>query len=203
MLRDRDSQINAVDNEKELEDIPKSMWIYSSACIIVTILIAVFMPQLYPGSRIWINTKKMLLLSILWPLAYIDYKTMRIPNIFIVYGLICRGLMLVVEFLLGNPYIWASLLSEIIAAFALLVSSILCSLCVKNGIGFGDMKLFIIIGLFLGLESIWSAVFLALIISFFVAIYLLLSKKKTRKDAIPFGPAIVLGTYLSICIVGM
>ena len=74
---------------------------------------------------------------------------------------------------------------------------------IKNGIGFGDMKLFIVMGLMLGLDGIWGAVFLALIVSFLIAAFALITKKKTRKDAIPFGPALVIGTYLSICLSGM
>jgi len=53
------------------------------------------------------------------------------------------------------------------------------------------------------LDAIWGAVFLALIISFVIAIVVLVTKKKTRKDVIPFGPAIVAGTYLAILVLGM
>ena len=95
------------------------------------------------------------------------------------------------------------LLSEIIAAAALFIAAVLCTLCIKNSIGYGDIKLFIVMGLLLGLTGIWSAIFLSLIVSFVVSVYFLITKKKGRKDLIPFGPALVIGTYLSVCLSGM
>ena len=65
------------------------------------------------------------------------------------------------------------------------------------------MKLFIVMGLLLGLEGIWNAIFLAMFVMFVIAVVLLLSKKKTKKDSIPFGPAIAIGTYLAIISIGM
>lgn len=177
--------------------------IYSVACMILTVLIAVFLPQVYPENGVWVNVKRLILLSVMWPVAYIDFKTLRIPNLFVVYGLVCRVVILIFEFFLDNPYIWPSFISEVIAAVALLVAAGVCALVVPDGIGFGDMKLFVVMGLMLGLDGIWGAIFLALIVSFFIAVYVLVTKKKTRKDAIPFGPALVIGTYLSICLSGM
>ena len=208
MLRDIDDQKKALVKEGEYSQamgvsLSLPALIYSALCIILTVVIAVFFPKVYPDNSIWINVKRMMLLAIIWPIAYIDLKTMRIPNLFVIYGLICRGVILIFEFFFGNPYIWQSLLSEVIASGALLLAAGLCALVIKNGIGFGDMKLFIVMGLMLSLDGIWSAVFLALIVSFFIALFVLITKKKSRKDAIPFGPALVIGTFLSICLSGM
>lgn len=178
-------------------------WIYCITAILITVAISIVFPKLYPINPVWVNVKRMVLLSVLWPLAYIDYKTYRIPNLFVIYGLVCRGVILIFEVFLSNPSVWQSLLSEAVAAAALLGAALLCVLVVKNGIGFGDMKLFLVMGLLLGLEAVWGAIFLALIVSFFIALFLLITKKKTRKDAIPFGPALVIGTYLSVFLSGM
>ena len=208
MLRDMDEQKEALGEENTLQlpegkNIPRSALIYSALCILFTVAVAVFFPKFYPDNSVWVNVKRMVLLAIIWPLAYIDYKTLRIPNLFVIYGLICRAIILACELLIGNPYVWPSLLSEAVAAGALLLAAVLCALVVKNGIGFGDMKLFIVMGLMLGMDGIWGAIFLALIVSFLIAAYVLITKKKTRKDAIPFGPALVIGVYLSICLSGM
>ena len=208
MVRDMDNQQNLMLSESgqsqaQAVGIPKSVWIYSFICVVLTVMIAVFFPKIYPDNSPWVNVKRMVLLAVIWPLAYIDFTTLRIPNLFIIFGLACRAVILVFEVLLGNPSVWNTVLSELVASGALLLASVLCALCVKNGIGFGDMKLFIVMGLLLGLEGIWGAVFLALIVSFFIAVAVLITKKKTRKDAIPFGPALVIGTYLSVCLSGM
>ena len=208
MLRDMDDQKKVPANEEEgvqLKDYSRSKaaFIYSAVCVVLTVIVAVFLPKMHPNNGVWENVKRMVLLSILWPIAYIDFKTLRIPNLYIVYGLICRVVILVFEVFLGHQYVWRLLLSEVIAAVALLLAAGLCALVVKNGIGFGDMKLFVVMGLMLGLDGVWGAIFLALIVSFLIAAFMLITKKKTRKDAIPFGPALVLGTYLSICLSGM
>ena len=52
-------------------------------------------------------------------------------------------------------------------------------------------------------QSFIGFLIFSFIISFFVAIYSLISRKKTKKDAIPFGPSLLIGTYLSIFLCGM
>lgn len=187
----------------DTKGIPVPVLIYSLISVVLTIGISIAFPKIYPANSVWINIKRMVLLGLLWPVAYIDFKTYRIPNLYIIFGLICRAVILVFELLLENPYVWPTLISEGIASVSLVVASLLCILVVKNGIGFGDIKLFIVMGLFLSLDGIWSAIFLTLVVSFFAAVFLLLSKKKTRKDSMPFGPAIVIGTYLSVFLTGM
>lgn len=182
---------------------PCSLWIFSGICIVLTVVIAVFFPVIYSDNSIWVNIKRMLLLSMLWAIAYIDAKSMRIPNLFVIYGLVCRFAIFLFELFLDSRNVWTSLGSEGLAAAGLLLAGLLCGLIIKNGIGFGDMKLFIVMGLLLGLNGIWGAIFLSLIVSFFIAVFSLITRKKTRKDAIPFGPALAIGTYLSVCLSGM
>jgi leader peptidase (prepilin peptidase)/N-methyltransferase len=57
-------------------------------------------------------------------------------------------------------------------------------------------------GLMLGLDGIWSAVFASLVVSFLASIVLMITKKKKRGDMIPFAPAIMVGTYLSVFLTG-
>ncbi len=199
MIRDLDTKWPP----EELPKAKKGAYIFGAIAVLITICISVLLVTLYSDNDIWTNLRLAALLSTIWPIAYIDLKTMRIPNSFIILGLICRALILPFEFLMGEERIWTVLLSEGVAAAALLVASLLCTLLIKNSIGFGDMKLFVVMGLFLGMDGIWSAVFLSLIASFVIAVTLLIAKKKTKKDAIPFGPAIVLGTFLSVCLTGM
>lgn len=73
----------------------------------------------------------------------------------------------------------------------------------QGSIGAGDIKLFVVMGLLLGLDGIWSAIFLSLVLSFITAIYFLITKRKGKKDAMAFGPALAIGTWLSIFLTGM
>ena len=177
--------------------------IYSIILVIITVAASVLFCTIYKENGILMSIKRLALLSMLWPIAYIDYKTYRIPNAFIVLGLGYRGIILALELILSSQTVWPTVLGELVAAGALFLASVLCSLITKNAIGFGDVKLFILMGLMLGMDGIWGSVFLSLIVSFFISVYVLITKKKTRKDTIPFGPAIVIGTYLSVCLSGV
>ena len=207
MLRDISEHKELFHPETELTDRvkPLSAWaiVYCALMFAVTVAASVLFCTVYRDNGILMSLKRLALLSLLWPIAYIDFKTYRIPNAFILYGLLCRAVILALEMFFDSSFVWVTLISELIAAGGLLLASLLCGLCIKNSIGFGDMKLFLVMGLMLGLEGIWGAVFLSLIVSFFISIYLMITKKKTRKDAIPFGPAIVIGTYLSVCLSGV
>lgn len=207
MLRDMSDHKALFQSDKEIKEnarlLNNSAIVYCSLMFIVTVATSFLFCIFYKDNGILMSVKRLALLSLLWPIAYIDYKTYRIPNAFIIFGVICRVIILAFELFLQFEVVWMTLLSEIIAAVALLIAAGLCALCIKNSIGFGDMKLFIVMGLMLSLSGIWSAIFLSLVVSFFISAYLLITKKKTRKDAIPFGPAIVIGTYLSVCLSGM
>lgn len=176
---------------------------YSVLMILITLGIAFLHCIYYPENSIWTDLKRLMLLSILWPVGYTDIKTYRIPNIFILLGLIYRAILIMCELLAGVEGMKTILLSEVVAAGALLLAAVLCTLAMKGSVGFGDMKLLVVMGLFLGLDAIWSAIFMTLIVSFFIAVGLLVTRKKTRKDSIPFGPAMVIGTYLSVAFTGM
>ncbi len=194
----------AVENRKETPvSKSPSFVVYCSVMIVLTLAVSVLFCTLYKDNGLLMNVKRMTLLALLWPIAYIDLKSYRIPNAFVVFGLICRVVIFAFELVFNSEYVFTVLLMEAIAVAALLLTSLLCALCIKNSIGFGDIKLFVVMGLMLGLDGIWGAIFLSLIVSFIICIVLLITKKKSRKDAIPFGPALVIGTYLSVILTGM
>jgi len=58
-------------------------------------------------------------------------------------------------------------------------------------------------GLFQGIVGVISSLFLSLLVSFFVAIALLITRKKTRKEAIAFAPSVLIGTAVSMFLTGM
>jgi leader peptidase (prepilin peptidase)/N-methyltransferase len=181
----------------------KTFLIFGLTMTLLCIGISVSLSLLYPENTLLFNVKRISLLSLLWPIAFIDYKTHRIPNIFIIIGCAYRVIIFIFELIFQYDGIWVRSLSELIAAVALGVAALLCGLVLKNSIGFGDVKLFIVMGLLLSLDGIWSAIFVSLVVSFIISVVLLITKKKSRKDSIPFAPAIMIGTYLSIFLTGM
>lgn len=202
-LRDSEKESNGGEAVQTPAQPDRAALVYSAVMMVLTLALSIMLPRLFPESSMMSVLKRVLLISVIWPVAYIDFKTYRIPNAFLVLGLGVRTVVLAAELLFRDDTLIYTLLSEGIAAGALFIAAMLCSVCFKGSIGFGDIKLFVVLGLFLGMEGCWSAVFSALVISLIVAIFLLATKKKSRKDAIPFGPAIVLGTYLSVCLTGV
>jgi prepilin signal peptidase PulO-like enzyme (type II secretory pathway) len=58
----------------------------------------------------------------------------------------------------------------------------------KKGMGLGDVKLALLLGLVLGWPKILVAYFIAFLTGSLIGVILILSKKKRLKDKIAFGP---------------
>ena len=86
------------------------------------------------------------------------------------------------------------------AYFGLLL---LIALLARGGFGFGDVKLGVLLGLVLGFRS-WGVlvvgVFAAFAVGGLVSLGLLAARRVGRKDAIPFGPAMVAGAALALAL---
>ena len=67
----------------------------------------------------------------------------------------------------------------------------------RGGMGFGDVKLAFVLGVWLGLEQSFLCLLLAFILGGVVGVVLLLTGLKTRKDAIPFGPYLCVSGWVS------
>ena len=67
----------------------------------------------------------------------------------------------------------------------------------RGGMGFGDVKLAFVLGVWLGFEQSLLCLLLAFILGGVVGILLLLTGLKTRKDAIPFGPYLCVSGWVS------
>jgi leader peptidase (prepilin peptidase)/N-methyltransferase len=99
----------------------------------------------------------------------------------------------------GNIAWWVPLVAMLFGPVVLIILAIVGSAIFKaDAMGGGDIKLFAPIGLFLGLKMTVLALFLSFIVAGVVGIILLISKKKERKSAIPFGPFIVVATYITM-----
>ena len=64
--------------------------------------------------------------------------------------------------------------------------------------GFGDVKLAILLGLLLGLPNIFVGLFLAFFLGATIGIILMYAKKKGLKSEIPFAPFLIVGTLAAL-----
>lgn len=120
-----------------------------------------------------------------------DLKHQILPEEFILPALI---LAIVVKFFFFSN----NFLLSLIAGFSIFTFfALLWFITKRQGIGFGDAKMALALGIFLGFPK---AVF-GLIFSFWlgalIGIYLILFKKAGMKTPIPFGPFLFLGNFIA------
>lgn len=65
-------------------------------------------------------------------------------------------------------------------------------------LGFGDVKLAFLMGLFLGFPNILVALFLSFFIGAVIGLLLIVKSRKTLKSEVPFGPFLVIGTIIAL-----
>ena len=89
--------------------------------------------------------------------------------------------------------------NSIFAAFGAAVFFLTIFLISKGKwMGFGDIKLTFLMGLFLGFPDILVALFLSFFIGSIVGIGLIICKKKSLKSEVPFGPFLITGTFIAL-----
>jgi prepilin signal peptidase PulO-like enzyme (type II secretory pathway) len=67
-----------------------------------------------------------------------------------------------------------------------------------KAMGFGDVKLVFLLGLFLGWPLILPSLFISFFLGAFIGILLIILKKKKMKSEVPFGPFLILGTFIGL-----
>jgi len=88
-------------------------------------------------------------------------------------------------------FLWAGLWACAFFLFIFLASG-------GRWMGFGDVKLALFMGLFLGYPNILVALFLAFFLGAIIGVGLIIFRSKSLKSEIPFGPFLILGTFLAL-----
>ena len=143
--------------------------------------------------------KNLLLVPMLLSVFVIDYKKQIIPNRL---NLTMFEVGLVIAFLYGfsNVAITIDMLfGMLIGGGIFLIITLIGRLIYgKEAMGFGDVKLMGAIGLFFGLSNIIIITLLSFLIGAILSIFLLLSKIRKTDEYIPFGPFIVIASFISM-----
>jgi leader peptidase (prepilin peptidase) / N-methyltransferase len=132
-------------------------------------------------------------------LTFIDIEHHRLPNSIVLPSYLVGAVLLGTSCLLVGDY--AALLRAGIGGAAMVLGYIVLALIWKGGMGFGDIKLAGVLGLYLGYVG-WGALAVGSLGAFFFGgifgLVLILLHKTTRKSGIPFGPWMVLGAWVGI-----
>ncbi len=177
--------------------------LYLAANIIACTLLLALFSIVYTQGELIHQIKLLILVEMIFPMAAIDYKLHKIPNRFILAALGVRGVIYIAEFILTPKRIVTILADGFIAMAIICTFFLLVLLVMKNSIGMGDIKLFAVMALYQGLWGAVNSIFFSLVAAFFLSLGLLISRKKSRKDTIAFGPGILVGTILGISLSGI
>jgi leader peptidase (prepilin peptidase)/N-methyltransferase len=131
-------------------------------------------------------------------LAVTDLDTKLIPNRILGPSIIACAILLAAGWLFDRDA--GSIVRAGLGALAYFFAMYALALIARGGLGFGDVKLAFLIGMmtgFLGWGPVIVAGILGFIIGGLVSIVLLISRRMTRKDAIPFGPFMVAGGLIA------
>ena len=125
-------------------------------------------------------------------IGIIDLQTTDIYFKTTLSGVIVAIIYISVGYFLGygiKDYLFGGLLGAgIISAIVLLT----------RGMGWGDVEVFLLCGLFTGLKLTIITLFLSFVIGGFIGVLLIILKKKSRKDYIPFAPFISLASIIAV-----
>lgn len=132
----------------------------------------------------------LLFISMLVIITVSDIAYMLIPDKILLFFLV--PLVVVRIFSPLNPW-WDSIVGAVIG-FGLLF---LIALLSKGGMGGGDIKLFLVIGVVLGVTDTLLTLFLASVIGTVIGTFALKKANKGRKTPIPFGPSIAIAAILA------
>lgn len=147
----------------------------------------------------WLLAPFLYLAAVSVALALIDLDTKTLPNRIVLPSLVVAPILLAVTSLGAGE--WWPLLWALVGGAALFVFYLVLALVYPSGMGFGDVKLAALLGLYLGYLG-WGPVivgaFAAFLLGGIFSIVLLAAARATRKTGIPFGPWMLLGAWVGI-----
>jgi len=122
--------------------------------------------------------------------TYFDMKTKMLPVCLLVMG----GLGVSISHIIQRENWWIYVMGILLGAAFLLVSKV-----TKEGLGYGDSILILLLGAFVGLWQVLLVLVIAFVSAAIFSSVVLVLKKMSRKKQIPFVPFLLLG-YIGGCL---
>jgi len=137
-----------------------------------------------------------ILSSALIIIAFIDLNDQIVPDVISLPGIVIG---FIVSFFVTYISVINSGLGILVGGGIILIIGIAGTIIFKKeAMGGGDVKLASMIGAFLGWRYIIISLFLGFFLGALAGIILILSKIKKREDMVPFGPFIILGSFITL-----
>ena len=132
-------------------------------------------------------------------LTLIDLDTHTLPNVIVLPAYpVAAGLLLFTTWAEGD---WWAMVRAVVGGCVLFAAYLLMALVYPGGMGFGDIKLAGVLGVYLawlGWGVLAVGAFGAFVLGGVFGIALIASRRVGRKSGIPFGPWMIAGAFLGI-----
>jgi len=137
-----------------------------------------------------------ILSSALIIIAFIDLNQQIVPDIISLPGIVIG---FIISFFVPYISFINSAIGVLVGGGIILIIGMAGSIIFKKeAMGGGDVKLAAMIGAFLGWKYIIISLFLGFFTGALAGIFLIVAKIKSREDMVPFGPFIVLGSFITL-----
>lgn len=157
------------------------------------LLLIFFIPLPDTVSAFTLSLVSFIIAGLLVILFMIDLRTFILPDLFIfLLGIAALARWTISRDVTGKSLLWGVVVGAGFILFLWLVTR-------GKGIGFGDVKLMIPLGMLFGTLGTAVLLFLAFTAGGLVGVLLLLARKATPKTAVPFGPFLA-GTAIPLLI---
>lgn len=134
-----------------------------------------------------------------------DGKYFIIPDQFAIFSGILSIVFAYYDFFNEQHIIkswWSPIVGGLSVAVLIIIVNLLTILIAKkDGMGFGDVKLFAAVGIATGFPNVGIALLIAVLVAFLIILLTFIVNKIRKKETenyIPFGPSICIGVYITV-----
>ncbi|MBQ8317623.1 MAG: prepilin peptidase [Lachnospiraceae bacterium] len=145
------------------------------------------------GYHLLISLQLVILMSLLLLAAKIDKHNMIIPNGIIVVLLATKTVLWLMFYLIDLKHFAEDISQGLCGLVVMAVTFLVLRLAYKGGIGMGDIKLMVVVGLYLGVMRSMYVLLVASMAAVVISLMSLAKGKLKVKDSLSFGPSIALG----------
>lgn len=136
-------------------------------------------------------------------MGYVDLRRHLLPDRFTVPALLAGAVLLAAAAAAGGSPGWDGYARAWACAGGLLLLYLAMALIYPAGLGLGDVKLAGALGLHLGWLGWWGPVVgtvTAFLVGALIGIALLVTRRATRRSAVPFGPSMLIGALVAVLV---
>lgn len=180
------------------KDLLKNWYIYLLLAFdIATVVLRYFVTKSYVGNIV-IETLCMVMLILMTVFAFIDKMSNIVPDRLLAVSILLWIILVGGYFFVARDEGIALLMYSLGGAFIAGLVFLLCYLITKGQLGGGDVKLAVVMGLFLNIDRIIPTILYGTLACSLFSIILLILKKTTLKSSIPLIPFLHFGLCLTL-----